>query len=331
MRDSPEFELIKQVRKALRQAGVEPGIGVVGIGDDAAVTPGVEGVLVTSIDLCVEGTHFTDAFSDEQIGHKALAGALSDLAAMGARPREAYVGLVAPPGFDAGRAVAIAVGMGRLAAGHGVAVLGGDVAAGRQLALSVTVIGEASEAGALVTRSGARSGEKVLVSGELGGAAAGLSILTEPELARDLPNGVADALRARQLTPLPKLGLGQALAAAGASAMIDLSDGARADSEQIASESGVAIELRADCLPLAEGVEAVARAADRDPLSFVGAGEDYELLATVAPDDFESAQKAAGEVGERLTVIGSVGEGAGVTVVGNGEGLGRGFDHLVPG
>jgi thiamine-monophosphate kinase len=331
MRNSPEFELIERVREALREAGVEPAPGVVGIGDDAAVTPGIDGVLVTSIDLCVEGTHFSDAFSDEQVGHKALAGALSDLAAMGARPREAYAGLVAPPGFDAGRAVAIAGGMGRLAATHGVAILGGDLAAGKQLALSITVIGEAPDAGALVTRSGASPGDAVLVSGELGGAAAGLAVISRPELANELSPAVAEALRARQHSPQPRLELGRALAAAGAGAMIDLSDGVRADSEQIASESGVAIELRADRLPIAEGVEAVAAAAGSDPLSLAGAGEDYELLVTFEPDAVEAALEAAAGVGEGLTVIGSVGEGSGVTVAGNGETLGRGFDHLARG
>jgi thiamine-monophosphate kinase len=250
---------------------------------------------------------------------------------MGARPREAYVGLIAPPGFDPGRAVAIAKGMGLLAAAHGVAIPGGDVAAGNQLALSVTVIGEARDAGALVTRSGARPGDAVLVSGELGGAAAGLAILSRPELGRGLPDAVAGSLRARQHSPQPKLELGQALAAAGAGAMIDLSDGVRADSEQIASESGVAIELRADRLPIAEGVEVVATAAGSDPLSLAGAGEDYELLVTFGPDGVEDALEAAAAAGEQLTMIGSVAEGSGVTVAGNGEALGRGFDHLAPG
>lgn len=331
MRSSPEFELIERVRDALRQAGLEPGPEVVGIGDDAAVTRVGEGVLATTVDLCVEGVHFTSAFSDEQVGHKALAGALSDLAAMGARPREAYVGLLAPPGFDAGRAVAIATGIGKLAAAHGVAILGGDVSAGDQLVLSVTAIGEAASADALVTRSGAAPGDEVLVSGELGGAAAGLALITRPELARDLPPALVHSLRARQLTPQPKLELGIALAAAGASAMIDVSDGVRADTEQIASESVVAIELHAGRLPIAEGVEAVARAAGGDRLALAGAGEDYELLVTVAPDRVESAQNAAAGLGDRMTAIGTVGEGSGVTIAGDGESLGQGFDHLARG
>jgi thiamine-monophosphate kinase len=328
MRASPEFELIERVREALRFAGAEPGREIVGIGDDAAVTPAPDGVLVTSIDLCVEGVHFTKAFSDEQIGHKALAAALSDLAAMGARPLEAYVGLIVPPGFEAGRAVAIASGIGRVATADRVAVLGGDISTGAQLVLAVTVIGTAPDAAALVTRAGAGPGDAILVSGSLGGAAAGLAILEEPELAEGLSAEAAEGLRSRQCAPRPRIEVGRALAASGASAMIDISDGVLADSEQIASESGVGIELWADRLPIADGVAEVARHAGRDPLSLVGGGEDYELLAAVPAQAVAQALTAAKELGERLTEIGVVTAGSGVRVKGADGALDRGFDHL---
>jgi thiamine-monophosphate kinase len=236
--------------------------------------------------------------------------------------------LIVPPGFEAGRAVAIASGIGRVATADRVAVLGGDISTGAQLVLAVTVIGTAPDAAALVTRAGAGPGDAILVSGSLGGAAAGLAILEEPELAEGLSAEAAEGLRSRQCAPRPRIEVGRALAASGASAMIDISDGVLADSEQIASESGVGIELWADRLPIADGVAEVARHAGRDPLSLVGGGEDYELLAAVPAQAVAQALTAAKELGERLTEIGVVTAGSGVRVKGADGALDRGFDHL---
>ena len=328
MRASPEFELIERVQAALLAAGMKPGGSLVGTADDAAAVPDGDGVRVTSVDLCVEGVHFSAAFSDEQVGHKALAAALSDLAAMGARPREAYVGLIAPPGFDADRAVAIATGIGALAARHGVSVLGGDVSSGAQLALSVTVVGFCESAGDLVSRRGALPGDAVLISGRLGGASAGLALLADPSLGSDLPAKIAEALRLRQLAPEPRIELGAALAGLGAGAMADVSDGVLADAEQIARASEVAIEIWPAKLPIAEGVAEIAAAAGRDPLELAGGGEDYELLVTIASGLVPESIEASAAIGVQLSQIGVVGEGEGVSSGGGGGSLGRGFDHL---
>ena len=332
MRDSPEFRLIERVRATLREAGVPAGRSVMGIGDDAAVVSTEGGLQATSVDLFVEGTHFTSAFSDQQIGHKAMAASLSDLAAMGASPREAYVGLVAPPGFGEDRAAAIAQGLGKVAAAHGVAVLGGDVAAGGQLTLAVTVVGEAEamdeDGGArLVGREGARPGDLVAVSGALGGAAAGLSLLTEPDLGSALAPDLVDTLRRRQTEPEPLCRLGAAFAAAGTSSMIDVSDGLLADAEQIAASSAVAISIDAGLIPVADGVAEIAEAAGVPRLRLAGAGEDYELLVTCSPSRLSALDAAAETCGTRLTVIGEVGKGSGVSRR-DGADLDAGFDHL---
>lgn len=328
MRNSPEFLLIGRIRDALEAAGARTATAGAAIGDDAAVVETDGAPRITSIDLCVEGVHFTTAFSDEQIGRKALAAALSDLAAMGASPAEAYVGLIAPPGFDPERAVAIATGIGAVAAEHEVAVLGGDISSGPGLALAVTVVGTVAKRGGVVRRSGAQPGDVLLVSGELGAAAAGLELINDPALAEPLPAEIAASLRARQYVPRPLLALGGALRGCGASAMIDLSDGIVADAEQLATESGVAIEIEVSALPIAGGVDAVARATGRDRYELASLGEDYELLVTVPADKAAQAVSAARDLGERLTPIGTVRAGSGLSFGEAGDRLRRGFDHL---
>ncbi len=250
-----------------------------GSGDDAAVTvPG--GATATSVDMAVEGVHFRLATAPpEAIGHKAMAAALSDLAAMGAMPGEAYVQLGLPADFGEDSVLALADGFAGVCREHGVAVLGGDISRAPLLVIAVTVVGHAPSPETLVRRDGAREGDEVLVTGELGAAAAGLLLLERPELRGSLPGGVADALIARQLRPVPRIAAGAALAAAGASAMIDVSDGLLADAGHLARASAVGIELEAEALPVAEGVAEVAAAADVDPLTLAASGgEDYELL-----------------------------------------------------
>ena len=174
-----------------------------------------------------------------------MAAALSDLAAMGAAPGEAYVQLGIPTDLDESGSVELATGLGRAAAANGVAVIGGDVTRAPVLLLALTVVGHAADADELVLRSGARPGDVVAVTGELGGAAAGLVLLQRPELAADLGEEVAVALRGRQLEPWPRLAAGRDLAKAGATAMIDLSDGLGGDAAHVAraSSAGLAIEL----------------------------------------------------------------------------------------
>ncbi|MGN6203192.1 MAG: thiamine-phosphate kinase, partial [Solirubrobacterales bacterium] len=209
---------------------------------------------------------------------------------------------------------------------------GGDLTRAPALTLAVTVVGHARDADDLVSRSGARPGDLLVVTGELGGAAVGRLLLEQPELANALDAGTADRLRRRQLDPTPRLRPGQALAAAGATAMIDLSDGLAGDAAHFADASGVALQIEAGSLPLAKGVAEVAAAAGRDPLELATAGgEDYELLAALPTDRIAGALRRITEVGETtLTEVGRVTAGEGVELRLPGGGLleSRGYDHF---
>ena len=272
-------------------------------GDDAAVTV-PPGATVTSVDLAIEDVHFRrSTFPPPTIGHKALAAALSDLAAMGATPGEAYVQLGIPDDVADEEILALVDGMGEVAGRHSVEVLGGDLSRADALTLAVTVVGHSESAGKLVLRSGAREGDVAAVTGALGGAAAGLLLVECPELGDDLDPQTVEALRQRQLAPEPQIVAGRALAAAGATAMIDISDGLGADAAHLATASGMRLEVGADELPVAEGVAEVAAAAGREPIEFAaGGGEDYELLVTFPQAGVEHAAReprGGGDYAER--------------------------------
>lgn len=324
-----EFELLAKVWERLPAAG---GRVRVGPGDDAAVTvPG--GATATSVDALVEGVHFRRGQAELRlVGRKALATALSDLAAMGAAPGEAYVVLGAPPDLDEGECLELVDGIAGLAVETRTTVAGGDVTRAPALTLSVTVVGHAPTAEALVSRGGARPGDLLVLTGEIGAAAAGLLLLERPELAAAVAEETADRLRRRQLDPMPRLGAGRALAAAGATAMIDLSDGLGGDARHVAERSGAAIRIDAGALPLAKGVAEVAAAAGRDPLELATAGgEDYELLAALPPERLADASVAIGEAAETtLTPVGEVLAGTGVEIrlPGGGRMETAGFDQL---
>jgi thiamine-monophosphate kinase len=329
-----EFELIAAIRERVARAGApagSPGL-VIGSGDDAAVTER-QGAAVTSVDALVEGVHFeAPPFELRQVGSKALAVALSDLAAMGATPAEAYVQLGVPEGRSDAELLELADGLAAIAAEYGVAIAGGDVTRAPVLLLAVTVVGAAPSAADLVTRAGARSGDVVTVTGELGGAAAGLLLLQRPELGEGLDPAIAAALRERQLEPAPLLAAGRGLAQGRATALIDVSDGLGADAGHLAAASGVAIEIELDRVPVQAGVEAAARGAGADPADLVaGGGEDYELLATIPPERLTDARDLLKAVGVELTAIGAVSVGEGVTLSdrrGGGARPPSGFDQL---
>ena len=329
---SGEVELIELLRERLAAAGVPAGERVmVGSGDDASVVR-AEGAQAVSVDALVDGVHFRrGTFPPAAIGAKAIAAALSDLAAMGARPGEAYVQLGLPEDLGETEMLGIADGLGAGAARAGCAVAGGDVVRSPVLFLALTVVGYAETPERLLERSGAVPGDVLLVTGELGGAAAGLLLLERPELGAGLEPGIAEALRARQLEPTPRLAAGAVLAAAGASAMIDVSDGLAADAGHLALASGVPIEVDAESVPAQAGALLLATAAGEEGLTLVlGGGEDYELLATVPPERLEAAREAVGAHGLDSTVVGRVEAGEGLVLRGpSGSALDvRGFDHL---
>jgi thiamine-monophosphate kinase len=324
-----EFEFLARLRERLPEDGLKVKLGS---GDDAAVTvPG--GATATSVDALVEGVHFRRGEAEPAtIGRKALATALSDLAAMGAEAGEAYVALGVPEDLGEAELLALLDGMIELAGATGTTLAGGDLTRAPALTLAVTVVGHATGSEELVSRRGARPGDLLVLTGELGGAAAGRLLLDDPELAAAVPASLATALRDRQLDPTPRLGSGSALAAAGARAMIDLSDGLASDAEHVATGSGVALNLDAVSLRLAPGVTDVAAAAGLDPLRLaVSGGEDYELLATLPPEALEGAVARVGAAGEAtLAAVGEVTEGEGVEIRLPGGGLleAKGYDHF---
>jgi thiamine-monophosphate kinase len=324
-----EFELLAKLRERLPPN--DPRVRL-GSGDDAAVTvPGA--TTATSVDAIVDGVHFRrEETVPRLIGRKALATALSDLAAMGAESGEAYVVLGAPPDLGDEEFFALLDGILELARETGTTLAGGDVTRAPALTLAVTVVGHARRPDELVPRTGAEPGDLLVLTGEIGGAAAGRLLLDEPGLAGAIAESTADRLRARQLDPRPRLRSGRALAEAGARALIDLSDGLAGDALHIAEGSGVALRIEASSLPLAKGVAEVAAAAGRDPHGLaVSGGEDYELLAALPRHRLTEASARIGEAAETtLSPIGEVGPGTGVEIrlPGGGRLETRGYDHF---
>ncbi len=272
---------------------------LLGPGDDAAVVAATDGRVVATTDLLVEGVHFRRDWSEAvDVGHKAAAQNLADIAAMGARPTALLVGLAAPADLPTAWALGLADGLAAEAARAGAAVVGGDVVAGEHVVVSVTALGSL-DGREPVTRAGARAGDVVAVVGRLGWSAAGFAVLSRGFRS---PRVLVAAHR----RPEPVYEAGPKAALAGATAMVDVSDGLLGDLAHVAVASGVAVRLEIAALEVAAPVRDAAAALGKDPLEWVlTGGEDHALAAT-----FPSAKavpKGWTVVGEVLAWAGSAG------------------------
>ena len=239
--------------------------------------------MVATVDMMVEDVDFRlTTASFEDIGHKALAVNLSDLAAMGAEPVAALVALGIPGHVTHEDVLRMYAAMETLAAASGTTIAGGDISSAPVLTIAITAIGRIPDSRSAVVRSSARVGDGIFVTGPIGGSAAGLAILEGHVPASLTPH--ADALMAAHRRPHPRLAEGVRFAEAGIHAMLDCSDGLCLDTRRLASASGVRIELDLDAVPLAAGVQEVAAALNQDPAIFAATGgEDFELIVS-APD-----------------------------------------------
>ncbi|MFY1669080.1 thiamine-phosphate kinase [Plantactinospora sp. WMMB334] len=304
-----EFGLIARVTARLSTGHAT----LLGPGDDAAVVHAPDGRVVASTDVLVEGRHFRrDWSSAVDIGHRAAAANLADVAAMGAVPTALLVALCMPPDLEIQWAEELADGLAAEAARVGASVVGGDMSASPTLTIAVSALGDLGGL-APVVRSGARAGDIVALAGRLGYAAAGYTVLSR---GFRTPKVLVEAYR-RPEVPYPA---GPSAARFGATAMIDVSDGLLADLGHVATASRVGIDLLGGAFEVPEQMRDAAHALGVDPLAWVLAGGDDHALVATFPED----QPLPG--GFRL--IGHVVHGTGVTVDGRPFRGPGGWDHF---
>ena len=294
-----EDQLIEAIRKVL--SGEFPGVQV-GIGDDAAVVGSGTGSMVLSTDMLIEGVHFErSSISARDLGAKSIVVNVSDIAAMAASPRYAMVSLGIPVDVDAAWVMELFGGMRAACDEYALALVGGDTNRADAVVIAVAVVGEVGS-GHAVTRSGARPGDIVVVTGSLGAAAGGflVSRIHPSKLPQALAEPWGRELLDAQARPVARVGEGQTLAQAGATAMMDLSDGLAKDLSRLCSASGVGARVDLPRVPVAEALRLAAGFLEVDPpeLALTG-GEDYELLATI---DLTNLARARGDLRERFGV-----------------------------
>lgn len=305
--DVGEFALIEALAPIFDQGDHV----LVGPGDDAAVLRVRNGHVVVSTDLMVEGRHFRRDWAEPgDVGHRAAAQNLSDINAMGGRATSLTVGLACPPDLPAQWALDFARGFAEECAKVGASVVGGDLTRADQVMIAVTVLGGCTVSPVL--RSGALPGDVLALTGRQGWAAGGLAVLGRGFRS---PRVLVEAYR----RPEPPYAAGLVAAEAGATAMIDVSDGLLAEARHLADASGVAIDVRRDAFEVPEPLVAVGGALGADPLGFIlGGGDDHALLAT-----FPEGSVPAG-----WQVVGAVSEGSGVTVDGGDYDGPTGWTHF---
>lgn len=299
-------------------SGPDPGVAV-GIGDDAAVLEPGGGQLVFTTDLLLEGIHFERASSSARdLGAKAVTVNVSDVAAMGASPRYAIAAVAVPTDVEAAWVIELMGGMREACAEYALALVGGDTNRAELIVVSVAIVGEVA-LGRAVTRSGARAGDRIVVTGALGAAAGGLAISKAPpeEAASALSEPWGRELSEALARPVARLGEAPILSRVGATSMIDLSDGLAIDLSRLSRASEVGARISLPAIPVAgallQGAETLGVDALR--LALTG-GEDYELLATMPKGAVESARAEMLEAfGTMLSDIGEVVDGSGVVAV----------------
>ncbi len=292
-----EFGLIGRVTSGRAQA---PGT-LLGPGDDAAVLAAPDGRVVATTDVLVENVHFRlDWSTPRQVGRKSVAVNLSDIAAMGAVPTGILVGLGCAPDVATSVVDELAAGMWEEVQQVGAGLVGGDMVTAPALTISVTALGDL-QGREPVTRAGARPGDVVAVAGRLGWAAAGLAVL-----GRGFRSPVA--VVGAQRVPEPPYAAGPQAATAGATSMVDTSDGLLADLGHVAEASQVAVDLRTDLLEVPQRLSEVASALGADARHWVLTGGEDQALAATFPSE--------SSVPEEWRIIGTVSEGSGVTVDG---------------
>lgn len=313
--DLGEIALVERIQAA---AGTQPTSAVpVGPGDDAAVLACVDGRVVVTTDMLVEGRHFRRDWSEPaDIGHKAAAENLADIAAMGAVPTAIVVALALPADTEITWVDGFLAGLLEECGRAGAALVGGDLVRGDNVTVGVTAFGDLSGR-APILRSGARAGDVIAVCGSLGSAAGGLAVLSRGFRS---PRALVDAHR----RPRPDYRAGVRASDAGAHALMDISDGLLIDADRMAKASGVAFDIDSAALPCDEAVITTASAYNLDPLTWVlGGGDDHALLAT-----FE----AGATLPEGFTAVGTVmdvvGSGARVSVDGKQVEQIAGFEHF---
>ena len=330
---SGEDALVRAIRALAAAAGDGAGVRI-GIGDDCAVLePRPGAALLATTDLLVEDVHFRRRWAEPaDIGWKSIAVNLSDIAAMGGRPRWALVALACPEGTSAAEIEAFYEGALALARAHDVTIVGGDTSGSPAgWIVNVTLLGDAVQPR---LRSTARGGDTVAVTGALGRSAAGLAVLER----ESPPDGVGAAhlaeVTAAHLRPRARVREGEWLAGAGGvTAMMDLSDGLGIDLPRLLAESGAGAAVDVDRLPIDAATRAVAAALGADPTAWAtGGGEDYELLLTCEPAALERLQRGLAEAcGTRLTPIGEITAGARPvrwSSHGHEVTVARGFEHF---
>jgi len=316
-----EFGLIDLLAKMA--AGRDERL-LIGIGDDAAAWQGDNSIELATVDSFIQDVHYPSGLVPwPEIGGKALAVNLSDIAAMGGLPRYALVSLALPPDTEVDSVTALYTGLLKLAREYGVTVVGGDSSNAPLVVISITVLGSSPQK-RLLTRASAQAGELIAVTGNLGAAAAGLEMLTRK---LEFEDEATARFRQAFFRPTPRLAEGQLLLEQGVKTAIDISDGLLADLGQIAKASKVGARIEADRVP----VEPLVKASfgDRALELALAGGEDYELLFTTDAEVIDRLKKAASCP---VTVIGEITAGKGVTVVdhkGKPLKLGRaGWEHF---